>query len=134
MGAQTALEKEGVQIVHEGKEVGERNVHVAEEIAHVREGVEEQIVHEGKAVVVGGQTVHVRQVVVVGGLIVHEEEGAGGRNKVSFHSYWLPKGHWLPHLLVESVWRHLVKVYLMRHGQLLCLYFVQFLVSWVHFD
>ena len=87
VGAQTGLEKEGVQIVHEG-EVGRRTVHVAEEIAHVREGVEEQIVHEGKAVVVGGQTVHVRQAVVVGGLIVHEEEGAGGRNKVSCHSYW----------------------------------------------
>ena len=102
---------------------------MAEEIAHVREGVEEQIGHEGKTVVVGGQTVHVRQVVGVGGLTVREEEGAGGRNKVSCHSYWLPRRH----LLVESVWRHLVKVYLMRHEQL-CLHFVQFLVSWVHFD
>ena len=106
---------------------------MAEEIAHVREGVEGQIGHEGKTVVVGGQTVHVRQVVGVGGLIVREEEGAGGCNKVSCHSYWLSKGHWLPHLLVESVWRRLVKVYLMRHEQL-CLHFVQFLVSWVHFD
>ena len=65
----------------------------------------------------------------VGGLIVHEEEGVGGCNKVSCHSYLLPRGH----LWVGSVWYHLVRVCLMRHWQLR-FQLVQFLVSCVHFD
>ena len=105
----------GVRIVHEGGEVGVRIVHVEEEIAHVREGVEGQIVSE--------------EVVVVGGQIVHEEEGVGGCNKVSCHGYLLPRGH----LVVGGVWHHLVRVRPMRDWQL-CFQLVQFLVFCVHFD
>ena len=102
--------------MYEGEEVGIRIVFEMEEIAHVREGME-------------GQTVHERKVVVVGGQIVYEEEGVGGCNKVSCHGNLLPRGH----LWVGSEWHHLVRVYLMRHWQL-CFQLVQFLVSCVHFD
>ena len=103
------------QIVFEMEEVGVRIVHVEEEIAHVREGVEGQIV-PGEVVVVGDQ-------------IVHEEEGVGECNKVSCHGYLLPRGH----LLVCGVWHHLVRVCPMRDWQL-CFQLVQFLAFCVHFD